>query len=54
MKYLVIMKDKTAFMTDWYTNENCWTDEIFCVVDNTKELVTFDGKSWTEVEYDHL
>lgn len=54
MKYLVIMKDKTAFMTDWYTNENCWTEDVFCVVDTIKELVSFDGKSWVEVEHDHL
>ena len=34
--------------------ENCWSDEIFCVVDTIKELVTFDGKEWNEVEHDHL
>lgn len=54
MKYMVIMKDRSAFMTDWYTHENCWSDEIFCVVDTIKELVTFDGKEWNEVEHDHL
>ena len=54
MTYMVIMKDRTAFMTDWYTHENCWTEKIFCVVDTIKELVTFDGKGWIEVEHDHL
>ena len=54
MRYMVIMNDKTAFVTDWYTHENCWTDEIFCVVDTIKERVTFDGRTWLEMEYDHL
>lgn len=54
MRYMVIMNDRSCFMTDWYTNENCWTDDILCVVDTIKEIVTFDGKTWTEPERDHL
>ena len=54
MQYMVIMKDHTAFMTDWYTHENCWNDDILCVVDTIKEQVTFDGKQWIEPECDHL
>lgn len=54
MRYMVIMKDHTAFMTDWYTHENCWNEDIFCVVDTISDKVTFDGKTWTEPEHDHL
>lgn len=54
MQYMVIMKDKTAFMTDWYTHENCWAEDIFCVVDTIIDRVTFDGKTWQDVDYDHL
>ena len=54
MQYMVIMNNKTAFMTDWYTHENCWTNEIFCVVDTIKDLVTFDGKTWQDVDSAHL
>lgn len=54
MKYMVIMKDHSVFMTDWYTHENCWHDGILCVVDTLSDKVTFDGQEWTEAEYDHL
>jgi hypothetical protein len=55
MKYLVICKDQTAFWTDWYTYENMWNGEtIHCVVDVAADKVTFNGKDWQEVEYDHL
>ena len=54
MQYMVIMNDRTAFMTDWYTHENCWTDDIFCIVDTLGDKVTFDGKEWIEAERDHL
>ena len=54
MQYMVIGKDQTVFMTDWYTNENCWNDSLYCVVDTIKEKVTFDGQTWVEPENDHL
>ena len=54
MRYMVIMKDRTAFLTDWYSDENCWTDDVFCVVDHVGCLVTFDGRSWTPPGFDHL
>lgn len=54
MRYMVILKDHTCFMTDWYDNENCWNDTILCVVDTIGEEVTFDGKTWTEPDRDHL
>lgn len=55
MKYLVICKDQTAFWTDWYTYENMWNSEtINCVIDVAADKVTFNGKDWQEIEYDHL
>jgi hypothetical protein len=54
MRYMVISKDKTVFMTEWYTNENCWNEDLFCVIDTIGDKVTFDGETWIEAEYDHL
>ena len=55
MRYLVICKDQSAFFSDWYDYENCWNpDTIRCVIDQEKERVTFDGKEWKRIEYDHL
>lgn len=54
MQYIIVMKDKTVFTTDWYSSENNWTDTIYCVVDTVLDRATFDGKSWVEVEHDHL
>lgn len=53
-RYIVIYKDKTAFQTDWYTHENCWSDDIFCVVDSATNSVTFDGKWFLHTKEDHL
>ena len=54
MQYMVICKDHTVFMTEWYTHENCWNDNLYCVVDTIQDKVTFDGQTWVEPEYDHL
>lgn len=54
MQYVVILKDQSVFETDWYRHENCWNDDIYCVVDTLRNLVTFDGKSWVVAEEDHL
>lgn len=53
-QYVVILTNKTFFQTDWYTHENCWTDNILCVVDTYTNKVTFDGKTWEESSEDHL
>lgn len=53
MNYLVILKDKSAFMTDWYTYENCWSEDcMICVIDNVRDKISFDGKTWKDIEYD--
>ena len=54
MQYLVIMKDKTMFMTNWYNYENCWNNKIFCVVDTIQDTVTYNGKDWTDIDCDQL
>ncbi len=53
-QFVVIFKDKTFFQTDYYTYENCWKDDIFCVVDTLCNKVTFDGVTWLDSEEDHL
>lgn len=52
--YIVICKDREVFSTNFYTPENCYSDQIFCVIDKIRDEVTFDGKTWKEIEYDHL
>lgn len=54
MIYTVILKDSSAFMTDWYSFENNWSDEIFCIIDNARDKITFDGLEWEIIERNHL
>lgn len=54
--YLVILKDKTNFITTWYEKECHWSDDIYCVVKllSQGEYISFDGENFERVEYDHL
>lgn len=54
MRYLVIYKDKYNFLTDWYIYENCWSDDIFCIIDLYNFKISFDGKEFKQIEIDHL
>lgn len=54
MRYLVILKYKTAFITDWYQYENHWTDEVFCIYDRLMSKITYDGQVWQGIDEDHL
>lgn len=55
MKYIVICKDGTAFFDAWYTFENCWnSDAIHCVICLFDSTITFDGKTWKEIDFNHL
>lgn len=55
MTYTIILRDESAFMTDWYTYENNWSeDHMICVIDNVRDKISFDGKTWKDIEYDHL
>ena len=52
MKYMVIMKDQTVFMANWFSFEKSWTDNVFCVINKHADKVTFDGKTWKEASYE--
>lgn len=54
MIYTIILKDRSAFMADWYSFENNWSDEIFCIIDNARGKITFDGLEWETIDHDHL
>ena len=54
MRYLIIYRDHTAFYADWYDYENHYSDEIICVVDRANDKIAFDGKTWEDIEEDHL
>jgi len=60
MKYLIITQDPTtgqrsAFYTDWFIAENNYNaDYNMIVIDRTQHLITFDGKTWQNIEDDHL
>lgn len=58
MKYLIIYTDPTtgeqsAFFTNWYQYENNWQPGMI-VVDRTRQLITFDGETWQDIEEDSL
>ena len=54
MRFLVIYKDKYNFLTDWYIYENCWSDDIFCIIDLYNLKISFDGKVFKIINNDHL
>lgn len=60
MKYLVIVTDphtgeKQTFYTDWFTAENNFNPDCgMIVIDLVRNLVTYDGETWNEIEFDHL
>lgn len=53
MQYIVIFKDKTSFSTNWWNEEN-WDNDILCIINIYGYKITFDGKTWKELEEDHL
>lgn len=52
MRYLVIYKDKYTFLTNWYIYENCWGDDVFCIIDLANDQISFDGKEFKQIEID--
>ena len=60
MRYLIIIKDpvtgkQSAFFSDRYDYENLYSAEHeMIVIDRVKNLVTFDGSNWKDIEEDHL
>jgi hypothetical protein len=56
MRYLITTQcAHPPFFTAWYVYENCYAVELGMVVyDLHKSLYTKDGKTWEEIEVDHL
>lgn len=60
MQYLVICTDpqtgkRSAFLTNWYDYENNYAPEMdMVIVDCHSFKVAFDGKTWEDIEFDHL
>lgn len=60
MRYLIIVIDpdtgkQSAFFSDRYDYENLYSaDHDMIVVDRVKNLITFDGETWQDIEEDHL
>ncbi len=59
MIYYIILKNQTAFQTDYYDRDNCWANDIFMIIDTagkTEYCTTqaSDGLTWKEIEQDHL
>jgi hypothetical protein len=48
--YTVVLKEHSVFKTNWFNPENHWSDDIFCVIDDIKDMVTFDGVTWNEID----
>ena len=49
MRNLVILKDKTMFICDWFNVRLNWTDAYYCVVDLDYEYITYDGVNWKKI-----
>lgn len=60
MRYLIIPHKHSAecqypFLTDWYDYENNWDgDHYSMVIDLVAESYATDGKTFRELEEDHL
>ena len=51
MEYTVVLKNHTIFYTNWFNPNEHWSNDIFCVIDNVMDEVTFDGVTWKEIDY---
>ena len=58
MRYLITTKEtQSPFLTDWFEPENHFNPEVavgMIVYDLHKNKFTTDGKTWKEIEVDHL
>lgn len=52
MNYLIIYQGK-AFYTNWYDYENNYVLGMI-VINLFTVKISFDGKTWNEIEEDHL
>ena len=56
MRYLITTKEiQSPFLTDWFEPENHFNSDVGMIVyDLHKNQFTTDGKTWKEIEVDHL
>jgi hypothetical protein len=56
MRYLITTKEmETPFLTAWFEPENHFNPEVGMIVyDLHENKFTTDGKTWKEIEVDHL
>ena len=56
MSYLITTKDvKSPFITEWFDDENNFNPDVEMIVyDLSKNEFTTDGKTWYDIEIDHL
>lgn len=54
MRYVIIFRQREAFYTNWFNQDENWCPDILCVVDYLGDRMTFDGKTWIDIKYDHL
>lgn len=55
MRYIVLCKDKSSFYTSWYDYENFYNSEtVYAIIDLAKSAISYDGKTWNEIEEDSL
>jgi len=52
-RYFVILKNGEIFNTEWFDEENHWSEEYSKVID-TNTIKQFDGNSWIDIQQDHL
>lgn len=54
MRYIIIYRQRQAFYTNWFNPGENWCPDILCVIDYYDDRLTFDGKTWINITYDHL
>ena len=54
MRYVIILRNREAFYTNWFDPDMNWCPDILCAVDYLGDRMTFDGKTWIDITYDHL
>ena len=55
MRYLITTNAQPPFLTGWFYAENNFNPEVGMIVyDLYKNKFTTDGKTWQNIEIDHL
>jgi hypothetical protein len=55
MRYLITTANNPPFFSEWYDFENHFNLEVgMTVYDLVKFKFTTDGKTWTDIHFDHL